>query len=660
MPSTPDVLFCAAAATLLWTCVGLAITRRLALAPSLTWGLAPALGWAVHGAASLPLLFLLGWGRATIAALSGTALIAGLAALWPSWRRGGAGVRGVGVRATAAAALLAAVPALAVMPKRVAGGVILSAPIFDHAKVAIIDEIARTGLPPGNPFYGAPGEPSRLAYYYLWHASAAQLASMLGTSGWEADVALTWFTAAASLACVTGLAVWFGGRGCAAAVVLLGATASLRPVLAAIVGPAGVDGLLSRYPGLGTWVIQASWSPQHLAAASCAVLACVLIWQLAAGSRPSPLLVPVLALVVAAGLESSAWVGGVVFAPAATLIGLVLLARAAPRRRAALLARATGAAALAAALAFPLLRDQYAATVATRGLPVGFHPYEVLGTFVPAGWRRLADLPAYWLVLLVVDFPATYVPGLIALGRAVAARRGEPERRLLALILAILCFASFGVPSLLVSTLLNNDLGWRGVLPGAMVLIAFAAAGLAEWLASLAPLRAAAALALPVLGLPHGVELMHGYVAGRPTPSAAAFAEAPDLWAAVRRHAAPGERVANDPLFLRDMTLWPINISWALLSDRRSCYAGWELVRPFTRLGRARVDALDAQFVRVFAGQGSPDDIKALALDHACRVVVVAATDGAWNRDGFATSPYYRLVEERAGAWRIYAAPGTP
>ena len=72
------------------------------------------------------------------------------------------------------------------------------------------------------------------------------------------------------------------------------------------------------------------------------------------------------------------------------------------------------------------------------------------------------------------------------------------------------------------------------------------------------------------------------------------------MWAAVRRHAAPDERVANNPLFLQDLTPWPVNLSWALLSDRRSCFAGRELTLAYTALPRARREEIDAQFIRVF------------------------------------------------------------
>ncbi len=43
------------------------------------------------------------------------------------------------------------------------------------------------------------------------------------------------------------------------------------------------------------------------------------------------------------------------------------------------------------------------------------------------------------------------------------------------------------------------------------------------------------------------------------------FAQSPELWAAVRRYAPPTARVANNPLYLQDLTPWPVNASWALL-----------------------------------------------------------------------------------------------
>jgi hypothetical protein len=126
----------------------------------------------------------------------------------------------------------------------------------------------------------------------------------------------------------------------------------------------------------------------------------------------------------------------------------------------------------------------------------------------------------------------------------------------------------------------------------------------------------------------------------------------------VRRHTGLAERLANNPLFLADMTPWPINISWALMANRRSCYAGKELAIPFAPISSARRAAIEAQFVRIFAGEPAADDVAQLATRFRCDVAVVTPQDGAWRRDPFGSDGLYRLVEERPDAWRIYRRTG--
>ena len=139
---------------------------------------------------------------------------------------------------------------------------------------------------------------------------------------------------------------------------------------------------------------------------------------------------------------------------------------------------------------------------------------------------------------------------------------------------------------LLVSTLGdNNDLGLRAVLPAALILIAAAAAGL-----MLLPRRAvivATAIGGLILSLPDTAAMIRSNVDGTPTPDGAVFAQTPELWSAVRRYAAPTARVANNPLFLQDLTPWPANMSWALLANRSSCFAGRELALALAPLSDA-------------------------------------------------------------------------
>jgi hypothetical protein len=303
----------------------------------------------------------------------------------------------------------------------------------------------------------------------------------------------------------------------------------------------------------------------------------------------------------------------------------------------------------------PFLRDEAAAMVA-RGevLPIAFHPFEVLGAILPARLRHVADLPAYWLVLLVIEFPAISVAGGAAMIGALAGQNVFRIDRRLVVGFTLLSGVSFGIAWLFISTVANNDLGWRGVLPGILTLTILATAGLSRWFETRP--KAIAAIACVLIGLPGGLQIARDNIVGIPVSSAPLLAESPELWAAVRRYAAPDERVGNNPLFLAKSVYWPVNISWALFADRRSCYAGWELARAFVALPTQEIQRLEIFFERVFAGDATAEDIEALATRYDCRVIAVVASDGAWTRDPFAESAFYRLVDQKEGEWRIYRA----
>jgi hypothetical protein len=652
MASTGNVILGGAAALLIWTCIGVAVARAVLPQRALWWPVAPALGWAVHSAATLPLFMLIGFNRITVTIVT---LLTVAAAAYALWRQPGAqrdkDSLGVPPWAWIGALVLALAPASAILPKFVDGAVVLSGPIFDHVKVAMIDEMVRLGLPPGNPFFGEEGQPTRLAYYYLLHFSAAELSLLLGISGWEADATLTWFSAFASLMLMIGLATWMSGRKIAALLTLLVcATGSLRPLLAYI---PGIDSLIVAQSGFAGWLFQSAWVPQHIASASCVVLAILLLSELT--RRESLALLVTFVLVVVAGVGSSTWVGGVTFAIAAIWIGGVTLSNAEPQQRIPLLGRFALAAIGAVVLAAPILYPQLAA-MGTRGggSPIALQTYEVLGEFFPPTLRQFLDMPAFWVVLLVVEIPAIYLTGVYAMLQLTPAL--DPDRKRIATILIHLAGASLVVSWLMVSTLGgNNDLGWRAVLPACIILTMFAVAGLTQWLRTRIRLAIAGFVAI-ALGLPSGIDTLRYFAFGSPDPAGAAFAATPEMWAAVRRYAGPADRVGNNPMFMESMTPWPVNISWALLSNRRSCYAGYELSLPFIPLPRARLRAIDAQFQRVFSGEGWPDDLRELATKYGCKVVVVTALDGAWTRDPFATSEHWRLVESSTKGWRIYVA----
>ena len=313
---------------------------------------------------------------------------------------------------------------------------------------------------------------------------------------------------------------------------------------------------------------------------------------------------------------------------------------------------------MTAALAYPFLHDQFI-NAAARGVgsPIAFYPYPVFNVEFSEPLRWLIDIPGFWLALLVIEFPAIYIPGAVSL---IASLRVKMPPGSIAMTTKV--FAALTVVSLLIAGFFtitfadNNDLGWRAVLPAVFILTIFAATGLSRWLTRPLSYTAAGALLLLLLGLPRSFQLVADNMRGAPSESGKAFAASPALWDAVRRHSGPAERIANNPQYLADMTPWPVNISWALFANRPSCFAGSDLALPYTSLPRARLEDIDDQFQRVFDGEGSTDDVRDLAMRYQCRVAVLTPRDGAWQRDPFAGSSYYTLAEEKPGAWKIYRA----
>ena len=485
--------------------------------------LAPITGWAVHSAAALPVLFLAGMSRASVALVFIAPLLASLAVLY---RNRGIAASGrpslVLVIALTSALVLSLLVAMGAWPKVSGDSVTFAAPIFDHSKVAIVDEIARLGLPPGNPFFGGREAGPWLSYYYLWHFTAAEWALLLGLSSWTADVALTWVTAFSSLSALIGLAVWFGGRASAALwVVALAATASLRPLINALVEPRAAQNVIGEQSGFGAWFFQTTWAPQHASSATAAVLAGFLMARLS--EAPRAIISVLLALILAAAFESSIWIGGIVLPLSAIVIAMFMIEQAERAQRLRLLLHFGAAGALALLLVSPFLVDQFiAASIRGGGVPIAIEPYAVLGQ--DAGFaRNAANLVAYWTVFLPVEFPAFFATGLISLYWL---RRQPNFDRSTLLALTVLLFAGLSAAWLLRSTLANNnDLGWRAALPAVMVLIVFAAAGLSHLLEKRRMAALAAAVVLVLLGLPESMKLIRENILGDPRTSSNDFAE---------------------------------------------------------------------------------------------------------------------------------------
>lgn len=637
--------------------IGFALTQRL-LPDRLALLAAPVLGWAVHSVAMFWIFCATGMSRWGVGAGFLIPFVATLPLVVRGPRANPDFVPGRMVLFALSGALgLAAVSVLGVIPKVSLDGVALAPPIFDHAKVAIIDEIRRSGVPGTNPFFFETGFQTRLSYYYLWHFSAAELSLLLSYTGWEADAGLTLFTTFAALSLMIGLSAWLARSARATFwVVVLAAAGSAGTLLTWLVGWRAAYAVMGWPTGFGGLLFQAAWAPQHVLSAAAVVLAAILMIRVAI--RPSITLIVVLSVVVSAAYMSSVWVGGVTFAIAALVMAPMILARTAPDLRFRFAISMILAAVLAVALSWPFLSAQYEMNVIREaGLPIDIELFSFLDPKLTGHVGSLLELPAFWLIFLPLMFPAIYPAGCVALISMSRDRSAGAEQRTGIFVFCALVICSLAASWLLVSTIArNNDLGWRAILPALMLLTVFAATGLARWIQR--PLTWAALLSLTALavGLPNSISFVRSNLLIVSSPSAQIFATSPAMWEAVKRHSSVTDRIANNPLWLSDMTSWPVNISWALLADRRSCYAGAELALAFAPVPPARRKLIDAQFIRIFAGEAEERDISDLIQRFGCDLIVLTRQDGAWVRDPFSQSPIFSLVEERPGEWRIYRA----
>jgi hypothetical protein len=645
IPSWPAALLLFGISVGFFTWLGLPFARMLAPRTVPALALAPSLGWAGFSVLSLPILSATGF---STAACGGVAVIAAGLAGWV-WRRHRVAAISLPAWSFTMAVGFGLIPLMAIMPKAASDGFFLAPPLFDHVKIAVVDAILRNGLPVPNPFYG-PGGRGVFAYYYLWHFSVALVARLSGAAGWTAEAAMTGFTATASILLVLGLVRAWGGRALAlASAGLLCLPGSVRPVLAVLAGTTGTNPFIPRKSDIGGWLNQAAWVPQHLAAACCVVVAGLLMLRLAEGGFAAAV---ALGLVVAAGFESSIWVGGFSFAVSGTLLGLWLLWHLPADRRRLYVASSFPALLILVRLIAPFVaEEQHLVALRQLGPAVAVLPYPTFGNLVPAALRGLLDLPGFWLVMLPFAFPA-----LVPLAAFAACRprllRLAPDRRPLAMVCLLVAAGSLGTAWLLRSVIENNDLGWRAVLPALLVLPAVAGCVVENLAASRAKALVGFAL-LALLGVPETATMLREYAAGVRPGTPQIFAATAPAWAALRAASGPLDRVAGNPSLAAASLFWPVNPAWALLSDRPSCYAGRQSVVAYGAVTQGQLAGIDARFARVFDGQPAAGDVAALAGIDDCAFALVTARDGAWHQDAFATAWYYAPIATGKD-WRLY------
>ncbi|HDN25584.1 MAG TPA: hypothetical protein ENG03_00510 [Thioploca sp.] len=565
------------------------------------------------------------------------------------------------------AAAWSIIPTMNIFPALYKGGLFVNDPIFDHAKVAIIDAIAREGLLPINPYYAPDGETIPVIYYYTWHFLASQLKLLAGVTGWQAEVAFNWFTGFATIAFLCAIAIRLTNKAVAGALLLLfalaGPPADLLPFL---LGPRWQDWV--GYPpvhSLEVLWIQMSWVPQHVFSALAVVVLIFLVTRVLISERLQPNYAVIAGLSAAAAFGASAWVGGIGLAfvlPA--LVVMALFLRLPRHHYINALKTALLALLVCVMFALPLLISQASGPSLTQSqLPFGLGLYTATPLFNKEPyWGYLAHIVLFWLQFLPLNLGIVFVLGSLAI---LTRSSTVPEERTFQALSIGGTFGFLLVVQFLQSTFWNNTFGWRAVLVPVMLLLVFSAVALTElsscneaaiskWRKSAVRWRQAV-LPLAMVGLTIGI-LGSARLWQFPDPTYRppdtntlaqhqGFLRHWQAWKKVREYAGPTERVQANPDGYTTLTPWPATLPYALFADRATAYANPEYATVFAyRYDQVKRDQQYKLIQNVFSAQPTEQAIRTVRDTLKVKVLLVDKFDAVWHSEAIERSGLYDLV----------------
>jgi len=670
-------LLAALVATILFSLPGLGVLRLLGLMTRKHFLaallVAPALGMCTYGPFSLAFTALFGYSTLTI--IIAWLLFQAIVLLWIRQQANTIGIENFcylshthSLFLLIGAALCAMIPTMNIFPAVYQDGLFVNGQIFDHAKIAIVDAIAREGLLPINPYYAPDGETIPLIYYYTWLFLTSQLKLLAGATGWQAEVAFNWFTGLASLSFLCALAIRMTQKARAGVFLLLFAlTAAPADLLPLLFGPRWADWV--GYPpvhGLELWWIQMSWVPQHLFSALAVVVLIFLVSRVLISERLHSSYAMMAGLTAAAAFGASVWVGGIALLFALPFLILMALWIRLPKRHYFnALKTALLAVAICGLFAIPLLISQTSGpSLLNAELPFGLELYTATSLFNKEPyWGYIAHIVLFWLQFLPLNLGIVFVLGSLAvLARSTTTIQ---EERIFQAISIGSIFGFLLIVQFLQSTIANNDLGWRAVLVPVMLLLVWSAIALTElssgdsvmlskWRTHAVRWRKAV-LPLAMVGLTIGIfssaRLWQLFEPSHRVPNAhtlavhQAFLRQVEAWAKVREYAGPTERVQANPDGYAALTPWPATIPYMLFADRATAYANPQFAMAFAyRYDKDKRNEQYKLIQNVFSAKPTEDALRRVRDTLKVKVLLVDKFDAVWHSDAIESSGLYQLV----------------
>ncbi len=377
-----------------------------------------------------------------------------------------------------AAMFWALIPTINIFPFIYENGLFVNCHIFDHMKIAIIDSIVREGLPPLNPYYAPAGERIPLLYYYAWHFFASLLKLLTGVSGWQAEVAFTWFTSFATIAFLAALVIRLTGKLFSGFLVLLLALAGPpADILPKVIGYRWVEwiGYPKTHPLELLW-IQLSWAPQHVFAALNSIVLFFLISHVLQNKHLRWQHAIVIGLTVAAGFSASVWVGGIalLFASPFLIFALWLSSADFSKMATPLLLALT----ICFIFSIPALTCYTSGPSGSGKVPLAIQYYTSTGLLErETVLEQIGHIIFYWLQFLPLSLGIVYILGVLAI---LTYRPMKQENRIFVYLSYVGIFTYLIIIQFIKSDIVNNDFAWRSALVPVMLLLIWATTALSE------------------------------------------------------------------------------------------------------------------------------------------------------------------------------------
>lgn len=324
----------------------------------------------------------------------------------------------------------------------------VSIPLFDHAKVALVNSINRSGLPIINPFSYSSVDPT-LHYYFAWYFSAAVIANLLNIDGYGAIVVNSWVTGIFLFLLLFHLSFKFHDSSKRPNVILWSVLLGAGLYIPGFVYPR----FFIEHHSLETLVYQLPWVPQHVftAVGVCVVFTLIMSIFNENKIKLSDIFVfAITAVIISWSFGASVYVGGIFFSICSVLLFFIQIRSLSFSN---VIIRWIVLAVLSLIFSSYFILN-YIGVVGTEesSFPLAFRVWEVV-----RGKTTILDFLLYLTVAPFIYFGVLFLCFIVYFSNKVNISRNKEW--------FVIAIVSFVLPFFVQSVIANNDFGWRVILP---------------------------------------------------------------------------------------------------------------------------------------------------------------------------------------------------